>query len=438
MLSNPKLYPSKYSVLPSIVKKVVDSSFQTNQKEQLKGSTPLRPSEDNVKTVFSKSMKKMGCKSLTLPMSPAEALKDFQDHLTNFEQKEILNFPEIWFLGPRAEKIKGSHEIFENSEDNNSNYDVNGVYTMVLHDHIAYRYEVLEKLGQGSFGLVLKCLDHKTKELVAVKVIHNIKSAKHMALKELEILDVIRREDQENQYNVIHMKEHMYFRNHICIVFELQGMDLFKLIKKNNFHGFSLSQTHHYATSLVTTLQMLHRHKIIHCDLKPENILLPKKGHRNIKVADFGCSFYEYQKGYSYVQTRFYRAPEVILGLPFGTAVDMWSLGCILAELYTGIPLFSGTSEADQLACFMEVLGMPPEEIVQAAPRKKIFFDTEDQPRNNTRRQSNSRDLASVLRSGDMLFLDFVRRCLMWDPAVRMTADEAMQHEWIQKPLGTL
>ncbi|KAJ8258976.1 hypothetical protein COCON_G00179880 [Conger conger] len=375
----------------------------------------------------------MAWKRLPLPMSPEVALKHFFQSLTSLEQKEILDFPDIWYLGLWAERKRGE-EIPVDSKENSSVYDdAKFVYIPVLHDHIVYRYEILEKLGQGSFGLVLKCLDHKTKEQVALKIIHNQKSANRMALRELEILDVIRKEDSENCYNVIHMKEHMTFRNHICIVFELQGMDLYKLIRNNNFHGFTLFQTHHYAVALVTSLQMLHRKQIIHCDLKPENILLSEKKHGNIKLADFGCSFYEHQKGYTYVQTRFYRAPEVILGIPYGTAIDMWSLGCILAELNTGYPLFCGTNEVDQLACIMEVLGMPPDDIVQLAPRNKAFFDSEGQPKNLTRRPPNSRDLASVLKNVDSLFLDFMKRCLVWDPAERMTAEEAAQHPWLLK-----
>ncbi|KAG9353465.1 hypothetical protein JZ751_018064, partial [Albula glossodonta] len=378
MMNNPKLLQLKCGLLPDIRKKAVESSRPAGQKEKSKGSTQLKPSED-MKSIPNKPEKKTGVwRRLTLPLTPAahltfvlpsvEALKYFQDKLTRWEQKEILDFTEIWYLGLGAEK----KEPPENSEEDSSSHydDAKGIYTPVLRDHIAYRFEILERLGQGSFGLVMKCLDHKTKELVAVKVIHNMKSANRLALKELEILDIVRREDETNCYNVIHMKEHLTFRKHLCIVFELQGMDLYRLIRNNHFQGFTLTQTHHYASALVTSLQMLHKQKIIHCDLKPvelsfiglgmrrnggENILLSEKKHGKIKVADFGCSFYEHQKaGYTYVQTRFYRAPEVILGFTFGTAIDIWSLGCILAELHTGTPIFSGINEVDQLACIIE------------------------------------------------------------------------------------
>uniref|UniRef100_A0A672ZIH5 dual-specificity kinase n=1 Tax=Sphaeramia orbicularis TaxID=375764 RepID=A0A672ZIH5_9TELE len=299
-----------------------------------------------------------------------KALKNFQDRLTEFEQEEIMDYSEIWFLGLGSQKIEGSQ-----SSPQNSGYDdEHGSYVRVLHDHIAYRFEVLEVIGKGSFGQVLKCLDHKNNELVAIKMIRNKKRFHHQALVELKILDVIKRKDKDNLHNVIHMKEYFYFRNHLCISFELLGVNLYELIKKNNFQGFSLALIRRFAHALLRCLQMLHREKIIHCDLKPENILLSQRGPGNIKVVDFGSSCYEQQRVYTYIQSRFYRSPEVILGHPYSMAIDMWSLGCILAELYTGYPLFPGESEVEQIACIMEVLGMPPNDFVQSASRRRLFF----------------------------------------------------------------
>lgn len=105
-----------------------------------------------------------------------------------------------------------------------------------------------------------------------------------------------------------------------------------------------------------------------------ENVLLKQRGSSSIKVIDFGSSCYSHQRVYTYIQSRFYRSPEVILGLPYGTPIDMWSLGCILAELYTGYPLFPGEDEIEQLACIMEVLGLPPEHIISHATRRRLFF----------------------------------------------------------------
>uniref|UniRef100_A0A3Q2XLH3 dual-specificity kinase n=1 Tax=Hippocampus comes TaxID=109280 RepID=A0A3Q2XLH3_HIPCM len=328
---------------------------------------------------------------------------------------EIMDYAEIWFLGLGSQKIEGSRAAPQNCGFD----DEHGSYIRVLHDHIAYRFEVLEVIGKGSFGQVLKCLDHKTNELVAVKMIRNKKRFHHQALVELKILDVIKRKDKDNLHNVIHMKEYFYFRNHLCISFELLGVNLYELIKKNNFQGFSVALIRRFTHALLRCLQMLHREKIIHCDLKPENILLSQRGPGNIKVVDFGSSCYEQQRVYTYIQSRFYRSPEVILGHPYSMAIDMWSLGCILAELYTGYPLFPGESEVEQIACIMELLGMPPNDFVQSASRRRLFFDSKGNPRNTTnskgkKRRPSSKDLSTTLKTNDTLFLDFITRCLTY------------------------
>uniref|UniRef100_A0A8C4VQC4 dual-specificity kinase n=1 Tax=Gopherus evgoodei TaxID=1825980 RepID=A0A8C4VQC4_9SAUR len=366
----------------------------------------------------------------------AEALKYFRNQLTVYEQEEILNYAELWFLGLEAKKIEGLPE----TQNNNCYDDEHGTYIKVLHDHIAYRYEVLEVIGKGSFGQVAKCLDHKTNELVAVKIIRNKKRFHNQALVEVKILDALRKKDKDNTHNVVHMKECFYFRNHFCISFELLGINLYQLIKKNKFQGFSLSLIRRFTQCVLRCLQMLYREKIIHCDLKPENILLYHKGQNSVKVIDFGSSCYEHQRVYTYVQSRFYRSPEVILGHPYATPIDMWSLGCIMAELYTGYPLFPGENEVEQLACIMEViLGLPPADFIQTASRRRTFFDSRGFPRTITnsrgkKRHPDSKDLSTVLKTHDAAFLDFLRGCLMWEPALRMTPDEAMQHVWIQEP----
>ena len=124
----------------------------------------------------------------------------------------------------------------------------------------------------------------------------------------------------------------------------------------------------------------LEKRTVIHCDLKPENILCVDAAREKLKVVDFGSGCLTKEQVYTYVQSRYYRAPEVILRIPYSEKVDIWSLGCILAELYTGEPLFPGNSEQEQLEFIMELCGMFPDTMIDKSRKKDHYFDTDYSP----------------------------------------------------------
>lgn len=213
-------------------------------------------------------------------------------------------------------------------------------------------------------------------------------------------------------------------------------MNLYEFIKIHDFKGFSIKLIRRFTKQLLNSLVLLKSHRVIHCDLKPENILLAHPAHSEIKVIDFGSSCLENEKVYTYIQSRFYRSPEVILGMTYGMPIDIWSLGCILAELLTGYPIFPGENEQEQLACIMEVFGPPDKHLIEKSTRKKLFFDSLGKPRltissKGKRRRPSSRTLQQTLKCDDEAFLDFVGRCLRWDPDRRLKPDEAISHEFI-------
>ncbi|KAL3143162.1 hypothetical protein ABBQ38_002022 [Trebouxia sp. C0009 RCD-2024] len=367
-------------------------------------------------------------------MTPPQALQAHSHALTGFEQSEILNQQQIYFLGLGAKKIEGQ----PHSADLNHGYDDEwGDLRMVVGDHIGYRFEILSRLGKGSFGQVLKCRDHKTGEVCALKVIQNQKRFHKQALIEIRILDHLRNQDRQANCCVVHMHESLSFRSHLCISFELLSINLYDYIKANNFRGSSLRLIRKFAYQVLVCLRFLRAQKVLHCDLKPENILLKENGRSGIKVIDFGSSCFEGEQVYSYIQSRFYRSPEVMLGLGYGTAIDMWSLACILAELYTGFPLFPGENEAEQMQCVMEVLGPPPAALMDRATRKQQFFEADGSVRITPNkaclhRFPASKDLGQALRCKDGPFIAFLQACLKWNPDERMTPEEALQHPWIQ------
>ncbi|KAI4660057.1 uncharacterized protein J4E79_005859 [Alternaria viburni] len=365
-------------------------------------------------------------------VSPSDAVR--MANLNIFERGEIIDYKEVYFCGTKNAK---KHVGDLNAQTANFGYDdERGDYNIVLGDHLAYRYEVVDVLGKGSFGQVVRCVDHKTGGLEAIKIIRNKKRFHQQALVEVNILQKLREWDPDNKHSMINFTQSFYFRGHLCISTELLGMNLYEFIKAHEFKGFSLRLIRRFCKQMLASLTLLKTQKVIHCDLKPENILLAHPLHSEIKVIDFGSSCFETEKVYTYIQSRFYRSPEVILGMSYGLPIDMWSLGCILAELLTGYPIFPGENEQEQLACIMEIFGPPEKHLIEKSSRKKLFFDSLGKPRvtvssKGRRRRPSSKTLQQALKCDDEAFLDFITRCLRWDPERRMKPDEAMQHEFI-------
>jgi len=355
-------------------------------------------------------------------------------NLNIFERGEIIDYKDIYFCGTKNAK---KHVGDLGASTANFGYDDDrGDYNIVFGDHLAYRYEVVDLLGKGSFGQVVRCIDHKTGGLEAIKIIRNKKRFHQQALVEVNILQKLREWDPDNKHSMINFTQSFYFRGHLCISTELLGMNLYEFIKAHEFKGFSTRLIRRFCKQMLASLVLLKTQKVIHCDLKPENILLAHPLHSEIKVIDFGSSCFETEKVYTYIQSRFYRSPEVILGMSYGLPIDMWSLGCILAELLTGYPIFPGENEQEQLACIMEIFGPPEKHLIEKSSRKKLFFDSLGKPRvtvssKGRRRRPSSKTLQQALKCEDEAFLDFIARCLRWDPDRRMKPDEAMQHEFI-------
>ncbi|KAI5860772.1 kinase-like domain-containing protein [Durotheca rogersii] len=354
--------------------------------------------------------------------------------LNIYEKGEIVDYNDVYFCGTQnAHKVVGD---LSSSLPNFGYDDERGDYSIIPGDHLAYRYEIVDVLGKGSFGQVVRCIDHKTGVLVAVKIIRNKKRFHQQALVEVNILQKLREWDPHNRHSMVNFTHSFYFRGHLCISTELLDMNLYEFIKSNAFRGFSIKLIRRFTKQMLSSLTVLKQHKVIHCDLKPENILLRHPMHSEIKVIDFGSSCFENEKVYTYIQSRFYRSPEVILGMTYGLPIDMWSLGCILAELYTGVPIFPGENEQEQLACIMEVFGPPEKHLIEKSTRKKIFFDSLGKPRlsvssKGRRRRPSSKTLQQALKCDDEPFLDFIARCLRWDPDRRLKPEEAIRHEFI-------
>jgi serine/threonine protein kinase len=252
-------------------------------------------------------------------------------------------------------------------------------------------------------------------------------------------------------------------------------VNLYELIKQNHFKGLSTNLVRVFSTQLLDTLSITKANQIIHCDLKPENILLKSLDSPAIKVIDFGSACQEAQQTYTYIQSRFYRSPEVLLGLRYTTAIDMWSFGCIVAELYLGLPLFPGSSEYNQLSRIIEAAGNIPDHMIISGKHGHRYFNrssrsskdqqeqeyhyslkdikqySEERKKNERpskryfstfnldelvlkypmpKKNMSEKEKAKELKIRSFL-LDFLKKVLQVDPLKRLTPKEALKHPFI-------
>eukprot|EP00547_Thalassionema_nitzschioides_P005594 CAMPEP_0194210290 /NCGR_PEP_ID=MMETSP0156-20130528/8135_1 /TAXON_ID=33649 /ORGANISM="Thalassionema nitzschioides, Strain L26-B" /LENGTH=689 /DNA_ID=CAMNT_0038937615 /DNA_START=314 /DNA_END=2383 /DNA_ORIENTATION=- len=273
-----------------------------------------------------------------------------------------------------AQKAQQGHGANNNGWDD-ENYD----YIVTSGEMFYDRYLIKERIGKGSFGQVVRAVDTVTQQDVAIKIIKSKKPFLIQAKTEIELLTHLCDKDPEDQNNIVRLLTHFMFRNHQCLVFEMLSLNLYELLKNTQFGGVSLNLIRKFAKQILKALSFLARSDvdIIHCDLKPENILLRHPKRSGVKVIDFGSSCRSQKRMYSYIQSRFYRSPEVMLGLPYSVSIDMWSLGCILGEMHTGEPLFSGSDQFDQMQKIVKLLGMVPNQMIERAgdQQRALFFE---------------------------------------------------------------
>lgn len=327
-------------------------------------------------------------------------------------------------------------------DDKDNNYVVTVGERFVIENGKS-EYAILRTLGKGSFGVVVGAKDCQTNELVAIKIIKGHKAFAKQAQTEVRILEYLNKYDSQDHQGIVRLLKKFTYRDHVCLVFEMLSCNLYDLLKNTQFHGVSLRLIRKFAYQLLHSLSFLRSKNVIHCDLKPENILLHNHKSSRIKVIDFGSSCFGDQQMYKYIQSRFYRSPEIILGVPYGVAIDMWSLGCILVEMHTGAPLFSGRDEQHHIRLIMERLGPPPPSVLAKASASKLaklsdvfeLVEGEYRPKQVKRAACLYDHIVTTVkgrhdtnRSSMKSFCDLLDRMLQYDDNKRITPQQAMKH----------
>ncbi|XP_069759109.1 homeodomain-interacting protein kinase 3a isoform X2 [Narcine bancroftii] len=356
------------------------------------------------------------------------------------------------------------------SKQNSASGD--GDYHLMQHEVLCSMkntYEVLDFLGRGTFGQVVKCWKKGTNEIVAIKILKNHPSYARQGQIEVGILAQLSNENAD-EYNFVRAYECFQHRNHTCLVFEMLEQNLYDFLKQNKFSPLPLKVIRPILQQVATALNKLKSLGLIHADLKPENIMLvdPIRQPYRVKVIDFGSASHVSKAVCStYLQSRYYRAPEIILGLPFCEAIDMWSLGCVIAELFLGWPLYPGALEYDQIRYISQTQGLPGDHLLNIGTKTTRFFSrdttysewkmkTPEEHETETGMKSKEArkyifscldDIAHVnvamdLEGSDlqvekadrMEFVSLLKKMLLIDPEKRITPVEAMNHPFVAMP----
>jgi serine/threonine-protein kinase PRP4 len=425
-------------------------------------------------------MKEDRARMLHLNDAPAAAYDEREDKDTADESREVI--------GDNIKPKKDEFDMFADDDDDDDDMfaptttsnakssqkskakeldarlldnwdDPDGYYRVMLGELLDGRYHVQANLGKGVFSSVVRATDSKSDEPVAIKIIRNNESMKKAGLKEIAILQKLMAADPDDKKHIIRLERSFEHKGHLCMVFENLSNNLREVLKKF-VAGINLKAIRLYAQQMFLGLTLLKKCNIIHADIKPDNMLV-NEARNMLKVCDLGSAGDASENEITpYLVSRFYRAPEIILGMKYDFGVDVWSVGCTLYELYTGKILFTGRNNNQMLRSIMDCRGKFSLKMLKKAEFAGMHFDDKFNFRSvETDRVTGkdvvrmhsflkpTRDLktrlmgaAKGLGESDVkelqLFADFLDRCLQTNPEKRMTATEALKHPFISRPRG--
>lgn len=347
--------------------------------------------------------------------------------------------------------------------------DDQGHFIVNQGDYVTSRYKILRLLGQGTFGKVVECYDKKLRKYVAIKIIRAVQKYRDASQIEIRVLRTLRENDPGNENKCIHLLETFNFKNHVCIVSELLGKSVFDFLKENKFQPFPPLHIWQFAKQLMQSVAFLHRLNLVHTDLKPENILLVSSEHSivatsrrqnakrkhvlhntEIRLIDFGSATFNDEFHSSVVSTRHYRAPEIILSMGWSFPCDVWSIGCILVEFFTGDALFQTHDNLEHLAMMEAVLGKMPDDYRRKAETYKPEYfkqgalkypvaETSKDSRKYVRQMKKLQDLINgpTAQQGQYAkhnsrFLHLLRQLLEFDASKRIKVADALKHPYFE------
>jgi len=320
-------------------------------------------------------------------------------------------------------------------------------------------YQIETTLGEGTFGKVLGCHDQKTSKKYAIKVIKNVKRYREAAKLELDALYKLKSLNKQRKCPIVEILDAFDLNGHICLVFPVLGQSTYDYQKANSFRPYELDNIKSMTFQVLQALKFLHKAKCTHTDIKPENVLFRvsnnhetvyngrrRKNERRLNntdvvLIDLGSAVFEWEHHSKVVSTRHYRAPEVILGLGWSESIDIWSLGCVLFEYYTGKTMFQTHDNTEHLAMMESTLGKMPSNMMRET--KLNFYtrlgvnyalnwdeNTEDGIYVKTHCRPINKYCLKVSNPQHVEFFNLIQSMLTYDPTKRPTASELLNHHF--------
>ncbi|KAH8293931.1 hypothetical protein KR054_006742 [Drosophila jambulina] len=329
-------------------------------------------------------------------------------------------------------------------------------------DILHHRYKIMATLGEGTFGRVVKVKDMERDYCMALKIIKNVEKYREAAKLEINALEKIAQKDPHCDHLCVKMIDWFDYHGHMCIVFEMLGLSVFDFLRENNYEPYPLDQVRHMAYQLCYSVKFLHDNRLTHTDLKPENILFVDSdysSHYNhkinrevrrvkntdVRLIDFGSATFDHEHHSTIVSTRHYRAPEVILELGWSQPCDVWSIGCILFELYLGITLFQTHDNREHLAMMERILGQIPYRMARnhtlySKTKTKYFYhgklDWDEKSSAGRYVRDHCKPLQQCqLSDGEDHYelFSLIKKMLEYEPSSRITLGEALRHPFFDK-----
>lgn len=343
--------------------------------------------------------------------------------------------------------------------------DSEGYYKISAGEVLDKRYRVSGYMGSGVFSNVVKARDSSEHDIeVAIKIIRNNELMYNAGKKELEILRLITASDKDGRHHCVKYLRHFMHKGHLCMVFESCAMNLREVTKKygrddGEMVGLSMEAVRKFTQQLLLSLKLMRKCKIVHADIKPDNILVDES-KTQVKLCDFGsaCKLEDCEIT-EYLQSRFYRAPEVVLGEEYDYGIDMWSLATTLYELYTGRILFQDNKNNNQLLKqHMDLKGKPSAKFIRRGMAKAKHFDEDNAFLHHdidpVTKKDKIRVLETIQPTVDLMhrlkknqkldeaqkrkllqFKDLLDKMLVLDPSKRITPKDALKHDFVKLPM---